>query len=98
MEKGKPTGGKYSFDKDNRKKIELGPPKFTIRKDKYYNEAFMYVNKYFKNKLIFCKFYIKFKVESVVFPFFCLIFYYKTMMMSFEAYFRIIGFGRRSGK
>jgi deoxyribodipyrimidine photolyase-related protein len=43
----KPIGDKYSFDKDNRKKIVLGKPKIVVNRDKYYIEAEKYVDKYF---------------------------------------------------
>ena len=49
---GKPKGGKWSFDKDNRKplpdsvKVDFHPE---IIKNKYYEEAKIYIEKHFKN-------------------------------------------------
>jgi deoxyribodipyrimidine photolyase-related protein len=49
---GTPTGGKWSFDELNRKKIPesvIIPPLPHVSSDKYIIEAKIYVNKYFKN-------------------------------------------------
>ena len=49
---GKPVGGKWSFDTENRLKIPAGtiiPKMPNIRKNKYVTEATMYVEEHFKN-------------------------------------------------
>ncbi len=49
-----PLGGKWSFDADNRKKYPKGkiPPAIQFpKKDKYWKEAVLYVEKYFPNNI-----------------------------------------------
>ena len=49
---GKPTGGKWTFDIENRKKYPLkkNPPQVKFPdSDEYYEEAKLYVNKYFSD-------------------------------------------------
>jgi len=51
-DEGKPTGGKWTFDIENRKKYPLKkvPPQVEFPdSDEYYEEAKLYVNKYFSN-------------------------------------------------
>ena len=53
-EDGKPVGGKWSFDTDNRKKYPKNkvPPKINkLKSDKYFFEANKYVKKYFKKNI-----------------------------------------------
>ena len=52
--KDQPIGGKWSFDADNRKKYPKGktPPAITYpKKDKYWQEAVVYVEKHFSDNL-----------------------------------------------
>ena len=52
--KDQPIGGKWSFDADNRKKYPKGktPPAITYpKKDKYWKEAVVYVEKHFSDNL-----------------------------------------------
>jgi deoxyribodipyrimidine photolyase-related protein len=54
MEGSSPVGGKYSFDKENRKKIPKGifiPQTYIPKENKYVNEAKEYVEKHFKNSI-----------------------------------------------
>ena len=49
---GKPTGGQWSYDKDNRKKIPKNtiiPPILKLNNNKYIEESKKYVEKYFNN-------------------------------------------------
>jgi deoxyribodipyrimidine photolyase-related protein len=54
MEGSSPVGGKYSFDKENRKKIPKGiyiPQTYIPKENNYVNEAKKYVDKHFKNSI-----------------------------------------------
>jgi deoxyribodipyrimidine photolyase-related protein len=52
MDGDRPRGGKWSFDKENRKKLPkelIVPVSITLKRNDYVSEAICYVNKYFKD-------------------------------------------------